>query len=87
MANILLKLVLVLVLVCMVEGRLFGAETVKAQASPSCQAVFGVPENETCFDITQKFSLTTEFFIAINPNINCDKLFVGQWICVAGTVN
>ncbi|KAF9587460.1 hypothetical protein IFM89_003399 [Coptis chinensis] len=87
MANILLKLVLVLVLVCMVEGRLFGAETVKAQAAPSCQAVFGVPENETCFDITQKFSLTTEFFIAINPNINCDKLFVGQWICVAGTVN
>ncbi|KAL5977015.1 hypothetical protein ACLOJK_021353 [Asimina triloba] len=28
---------------------------------------------------------TAEDFCAINPNLDCDNLFVGQWLCVAGS--
>ena len=57
------------------------------KSTPECDAVVGVESGDTCFDIADKFQLTTEFFDSINPNLNCDALFVGQWVCVDGTVN
>ncbi|KAJ9690275.1 hypothetical protein PVL29_012766 [Vitis rotundifolia] len=71
-----------LILVSMAESRFLGAK-----ATPECDAVVGVESGDTCFDIADKFQLTTEFFDSINPNLNCDALFVGQWICVDGTAN
>ena len=58
-----------------------------AKATPECDTVVGVESGDTCFDIADKFQLTTEFFDSINPNLNCDALFVGQWVCVDGTAN
>ncbi|KAF6163325.1 hypothetical protein GIB67_025189 [Kingdonia uniflora] len=76
-----------LLLVSMSEASgLFGLGFGKvSQSAPTCDTVIGRGPEDTCFAIAKQFKLTTEFFNAINPNINCDVLFVGQWICVAGT--
>nr|CAN74549.1 hypothetical protein VITISV_011099 [Vitis vinifera] len=75
-----------LILVSMAESRFLGVATT-AKATPECDTVVGVESGDTCFDIADKFQLTTEFFDSINPNLNCDALFVGQWVCVDGTAN
>ena len=59
----------------------------KSDSTPECETVFGVGAGDTCFAVTQAFNLTTEFFSALNPNLNCEALFVGEWLCVDGTVN
>ncbi|CAK7346403.1 unnamed protein product [Dovyalis caffra] len=58
-----------------------------AASTPDCDSVHGVVGGDTCSAIAQEFSLSTEDFNAINPNLDCDNLFVGQWLCVAGTSN
>ena len=55
--------------------------------APECDAVFGVGSGDTCFVVAQLFNLTADEFSTINPNLNCESLFVGQWLCVDGTVN
>ncbi|OAY32641.1 hypothetical protein MANES_13G034200v8 [Manihot esculenta] len=57
------------------------------EATPDCDSVYGVITGDTCFSVTQMFNLTTPFFDSINPNLNCDKLFVGQWLCVDGSAS
>ncbi|KAH7566066.1 hypothetical protein JRO89_XS08G0077600 [Xanthoceras sorbifolium] len=57
----------------------------KAKPTPQCNTVVGVASGDTCYDLAKQFKMTTELFYAVNPNINCDALFVGQWVCVAGT--
>ncbi|KAK7319608.1 hypothetical protein RJT34_04331 [Clitoria ternatea] len=59
------------------------AETV---ADPICSSVHGVQVDETCTLIIQKFNLDERHFLDINPNINCNLIFVGQWVCVDGKV-
>ncbi|KAI4365088.1 hypothetical protein MLD38_021107 [Melastoma candidum] len=54
------------------------------QSSLKCNTVHGVQDGETCFLIAKQFGLTTAEFVAINPNVVCKKLFVGQWVCVDG---
>ncbi|KAL9456180.1 hypothetical protein AB3S75_005409 [Citrus x aurantiifolia] len=79
-----LALVLALLLiVSMAESRTFagGLET----SLPTCDSVYGAQEGDTCSDVTEKFNLSTDVFLAINPNINCDAIFVGQWLCVVGS--
>ncbi|KAK4858612.1 hypothetical protein QYF36_019344 [Acer negundo] len=49
----------------------------------SCENVFGVRSGDTCTGIAQMFKLSTVTFDSNNPNLNCDALFVGQWLCVA----
>ncbi|MFS7934182.1 putative LysM domain-containing protein [Helianthus anomalus] len=51
---------------------------------PACTSVVGVQSGDSCFSIAQKFKLSSGFFDYINPNLNCHKLFVGEWICVDG---
>ncbi|KAL6845441.1 hypothetical protein ACP4OV_024936 [Aristida adscensionis] len=48
-----------------------------------CTKVHGVQPGETCFAAAQAAKLTLEQFLEFNPNINCRKLFVGQWICLS----
>lgn len=71
------------------EGRLaFGiGGPIESPASPAltCDAVHGAKEGDTCFAVAQEFNLTLAQFTAINPNIDCEKVFVGQWLCVMGT--
>ncbi|QCD84287.1 hypothetical protein DEO72_LG2g4639 [Vigna unguiculata] len=50
----------------------------------TCKAVHGVEEGETCTSIFQGFNLQERDFLLLNPNINCNFIFVGQWVCVNG---
>lgn len=56
-----------------------------AVPSLSCSKVHGVQEEETCFSVAQGAGLTQDDFLGFNPNINCAKVFVGQWVCLAAT--
>ncbi|KAI5587671.1 hypothetical protein POPTR_005G061780v4 [Populus trichocarpa] len=71
--------------VSMAESRILGLTGSLKGKTPECDEVFGVGSGDNCFDITQTFNLTTKLFDSINPNLNCDALFVGQWLCVAGS--
>ncbi|XVF65614.1 hypothetical protein PTKIN_Ptkin09bG0263300 [Pterospermum kingtungense] len=82
--NLLLLLSLLLIL-NMAESRLFLSRHAKARTlTPTCVNIYGAEEGDTCFGITQAFNLTSDFFNQINPNLNCDQMFVGEWICVNG---
>ncbi|KAL4188945.1 hypothetical protein AMTRI_Chr08g162940 [Amborella trichopoda] len=48
--------------------------------------VFGVRQNDTCFSVTQLFNLTQTVFEGLDPNLNCDKLFVCQWLCIKESI-
>ncbi|KAK1375239.1 LysM domain-containing protein [Heracleum sosnowskyi] len=63
----------------------FQGGLVRADATPTCDQVFGTRSGDTCFSIAQSFGLTTAEFDSINPNLNCAALFVGQWLCVEGS--
>ncbi|KAL5707888.1 hypothetical protein ACHQM5_018740 [Ranunculus cassubicifolius] len=87
-AVILFNIVLILsplLIMSMAEGRLFGVG--KGKLTPTCNKVRGVEISDTCFDIIKSNLLTATDFSAINPNINCNGLFVGQWVCIDGSVN
>ncbi|KAL6614368.1 hypothetical protein ACP70R_036638 [Stipagrostis hirtigluma subsp. patula] len=56
-----------------------------ADAELTCSKVHGVREGETCFSVGQAAGLSEEQFLGFNPNINCEKVFVGQWVCLAAT--
>ncbi|MFS8032892.1 putative LysM domain-containing protein [Helianthus anomalus] len=51
---------------------------------PFCTSVIGVKSGDTCYGIAHKFKLSSTLFNSINPNLNCNKLFVGEWICIGG---
>ncbi|KAI4371688.1 hypothetical protein MLD38_010011 [Melastoma candidum] len=73
---------------CLAKSNLhdFGEESVKfpKQSSLKCNSAHGVQDGETCFLIAKQFNMTTAEFVAINPNVVCKKLFVGQWVCIDG---
>ena len=54
---------------------------------PECISVYGAQQGDTCSGIFQKFSLNADFYTAINPNLNCNTFFVGQWLCIDGTMS
>ncbi|KAL7242577.1 hypothetical protein ACSBR1_015038 [Camellia fascicularis] len=66
---------------------LLGVVVKKAECAASCETVVGVESGDTCISIAKASQLTTDFFLSINPNVNCKELFVGQWVCVAGSPN
>ncbi|OEL18953.1 hypothetical protein BAE44_0020028 [Dichanthelium oligosanthes] len=51
----------------------------------TCSKVHGVQEGETCFSVAQAGGLTQDAFLGFNPNINCQTIFIGQWVCLAAT--
>ncbi|KAG9153631.1 hypothetical protein Leryth_008563, partial [Lithospermum erythrorhizon] len=50
----------------------------------SCSKVYGAQEGDTCSGMGTNFGLSDESFLGLNPNINCETIFVGQWICILG---
>ncbi|KAF8663911.1 hypothetical protein HU200_055251 [Digitaria exilis] len=57
-------------------------------ASPLvCDKVYGVQERETCFAVSQAEGLPLKKFLRFNPNINCNNLFIGQWVCLHARCN
>ncbi|CAL5391375.1 unnamed protein product [Camellia sinensis] len=82
----LLLAISIFLMISVAESRIFGFGF-EQQAAPNCDTVYGVEIGDTCFSVTQQFNLTTEFFAEINPNLVCDKVFVGQWLCIVGSAN
>ncbi|KAF8011964.1 hypothetical protein BT93_I0174 [Corymbia citriodora subsp. variegata] len=85
-STIFFKLVSILFFVLMVsvaESRVVGRV---ATTNPSlvCDKVVGVNSGDTCSAIAQQSQLSSEALSSINPNLNCDALFVGQWLCISG---
>ncbi|KAG8386916.1 hypothetical protein BUALT_Bualt03G0198600 [Buddleja alternifolia] len=54
-------------------------------SSPVCNSVHGAESGETCSTVATEFNLSLQDFTNINPNINCDAIFVGQWLCIDGS--
>ncbi|PWA54509.1 Peptidoglycan-binding lysin domain-containing protein [Artemisia annua] len=50
-----------------------------------CNKIYGTHVEDTCLSIIQDFHLTEVAFNAVNPNLNCNKLFVGEWLCIDGS--
>ncbi|KAI6703856.1 hypothetical protein NL676_012992 [Syzygium grande] len=46
-----------------------------------CESVYGVKSGDTCLGVANMFNLTPGTFAAFNPNLDCNALFVGQWLC------
>ncbi|KAL4312475.1 hypothetical protein GQ457_01G042500 [Hibiscus cannabinus] len=78
----LVLIIAVLVLISMAESSRIG---IPKKSPPSCGIVYGVQSGDTCFGVSQAFNLTATLFDSVNPNLDCDSLFVGQWLCVVGT--
>ncbi|KAL5752144.1 hypothetical protein ACOSP7_022318 [Xanthoceras sorbifolium] len=83
-SNFVLIISLLLIIISVVESRSLGDGFLKAKSTPQCNTVVEVASGDTCYAITQQFKMTIDIFDSINPNINRDALFVGQWVCVAG---
>ncbi|CAO2197373.1 unnamed protein product [Urochloa humidicola] len=56
--------------------------TLADAASLICQKPYGIKEHETCFAVSQTTGLSLDTFLRFNPNINCNNLFIGQWVCL-----
>ncbi|KAF4382555.1 hypothetical protein CsatB_020847 [Cannabis sativa] len=52
-----------------------------------CQGIYGVQSGDNCAGIVKMFSLDSETFTFINPNLVCNNIFAGQWVCVSGQLN
>nr|GMD73582.1 lysM domain-containing protein ARB_03442 [Ipomoea batatas] len=57
----------------------------KTDAALECTNAVGAESGDTCQGVATQFNLTLDEFLAVNPNINCDSMFVGQWLCIAGS--
>ncbi|CAK9149796.1 unnamed protein product, partial [Ilex paraguariensis] len=68
----------------MAESRQLGIGIGKTESTPVCNSVYGAEDGDTCISVAQKFNLSSDFFLKINPNINRDTIFVGQWLCTDG---
>lgn len=82
--NFALVLLLILMIITMAESRVTISAKSKASVTLVCDIVTAVTKGDTCFDIAKSNNLTTAQFDAFNPNVNCDGLFVGQWLCIEG---
>ncbi|CAO2166633.1 unnamed protein product [Urochloa humidicola] len=65
---------------------LIAAVTLAGAAPPAtpliCLKPYGVKEHETCFALAQTTGMPLKRFLRFNPNINCNNLFIGQWVCL-----
>ncbi|KAL6204360.1 hypothetical protein ACLB2K_021628 [Fragaria x ananassa] len=74
------------------SGKLLESARVEARprrcdgnGKPKYDTVYGVKPTNQCSGIMQAFDLSADEFFAINPNLNCNAIFVGQWICISGS--
>uniref|UniRef100_M8CBY7 Uncharacterized protein n=1 Tax=Aegilops tauschii TaxID=37682 RepID=M8CBY7_AEGTA len=54
----------------------------KAVPALACNKVNAVQTGDTCSSIADGAGLAQEDFLGFNPNINCEKIFLGQWVCL-----
>ncbi|KAL5730681.1 hypothetical protein ACHQM5_003477 [Ranunculus cassubicifolius] len=82
MAKSLIFLIALLVIVSIADASLSGRKL--AASAIQCESVFGARPGDSCLSIQQLFNLSAEIFTAINPNLVCNNMFAGQWICTKG---
>ncbi|KAL1537462.1 hypothetical protein AAHA92_29970 [Salvia divinorum] len=82
--NLAFILSIILIITASESRSFFGVN--KGSPTLSCESVVGVVSGDTCFDIAKDQNLSSTAFDAINPNLNCSALFIGQWICVSGSI-
>ncbi|KAL7605106.1 hypothetical protein Lser_V15G16571 [Lactuca serriola] len=77
---------LFLMLIVLSESRFTLIDGVqKAKSALVCSHVVGVEAGDDCTIISKEFGMSLASFLAINPNINCESVFVGQWVCIDGS--
>ncbi|GKB68140.1 peptidoglycan-binding lysin domain-containing protein [Tanacetum coccineum] len=76
-----LSLFLMFAILAESRSTLIGIE--KDPFAVTCNQVVGAKAGDDC----DSFKLGLESLLAINPNINCLAIFVGQWVCVDGSVS
>ncbi|KAF7847348.1 hypothetical protein BT93_L3063 [Corymbia citriodora subsp. variegata] len=57
------------------------AKSASTSIGLKCESVYEVKSGDNCLGVAKMFSLTPGTFAAFNPNLNCNALFVGQWLC------
>uniref|UniRef100_A0A8R7TSK6 LysM domain-containing protein n=1 Tax=Triticum urartu TaxID=4572 RepID=A0A8R7TSK6_TRIUA len=55
---------------------------VKAVLALACNKVNAVQTGDTCSSTADGAGLAQEDFLDFNPNINCEKIFLVQWVCL-----
>ncbi|XP_066309876.1 lysM domain-containing protein ARB_03442-like [Miscanthus floridulus] len=60
-------------------------EPKKPESELTCNKVHGVLAGETCCSVGEGARLSQDQFLFFNPNLCCEKLFVGQWVCLEAT--
>ncbi|KAM5580909.1 hypothetical protein ABKV19_010230 [Rosa sericea] len=81
----LILVVSLLLIISLAESKLLGVTFKDDNSAIVCNSVYGAKAGDTCGSVVDKFELSLDFFLSINPNINCDSFFVGQWLCTDGT--
>ncbi|CAM8882639.1 hypothetical protein QQ045_020103 [Rhodiola kirilowii] len=83
MFNLALMVTLLLTVTLVESSRInFGS---KKPTGPNCASIYGAEAGDSCFSVTKSFGISMEFFSKINPNLVCEKIFVGEWLCVDGS--
>ncbi|KAG5597037.1 hypothetical protein H5410_038269 [Solanum commersonii] len=49
-----------------------------------CDKIYGV---QSGVSVIKKYQLTIGEFSSVNPNLDCEKLFIGQWLCLDGSIS
>ncbi|KAI8324491.1 ADC synthase [Martensiomyces pterosporus] len=47
-----------------------------------CARTYIVQSGDTCWRIAQTFGLTTDALLSLNPDLNCNSLYIGQSVCL-----
>ncbi|CAN4104892.1 unnamed protein product [Withania somnifera] len=68
-------------------GRILASTNEESQAVPTCTTVYNVDTGDTCDNIIKSFALKAKSFSSLNPNLKCDDLFVGEYVCLNGTLS
>ncbi|CAN6552952.1 unnamed protein product [Malus baccata var. baccata] len=76
-----------LLLIAFADAQFLGHGFLKPPPTLKCDKTYGVKSGDTCFGVEQIFNLSTAVFESINPNLNCTRLFVGQWLCLNGSLS
>nr|CAB3478510.1 unnamed protein product [Digitaria exilis] len=71
-----------LVIMCLLVVVVTLADALPLASPLVCDKVYGVQKHETCFAVAQAEGLSLKKFLRFNPNINCNNLFIGQWVCL-----
>ncbi|RLN24633.1 hypothetical protein C2845_PM07G25080 [Panicum miliaceum] len=72
-----------LVIACLLVVAVTLADALPPASPLVCKKAYGVKERETCFAVAKAVGLSLKKFLRFNPNINCNNLFIGQWVCLA----